>query len=156
MEIRVALKATDVRAEGERVTAAFKQWVDAGEGGRWPAGGAAGAGRWAALARSSAVVVQVVQSAGAVSPTGARSRARAGTRPTRTPAAALPAGCGGAGHWQLEPENYEGWRVRVAEGDGKEGWVLLRPSLHDPGAQRAGVRVLLCAAGRLRHPLSQP
>eukprot|EP00898_Chlorokybus_atmophyticus_P004939 jgi/Chlat1/5446/Chrsp36S05444 len=35
-------------------------------------------------------------------------------------------------HWHLEDENYEGWRVRVDEGDGKEGWVLLRQSLHDP------------------------
>lgn len=30
MEIRVAIKASDVRGEGDRVTAAFKQWVDAG------------------------------------------------------------------------------------------------------------------------------
>ncbi|PSC71684.1 phosphoglucomutase [Micractinium conductrix] len=70
MEIRVALKAADVRAEGERVTAAFKEWVDAG--------------------------------------------------------------CCGASHWQLEKENYEGWRVKVDEGDSSEGWILLRPSLHDP------------------------
>lgn len=41
-------------------------------------------------------------------------------------------GAGGASHWKLEDENYEGWRVRVDEGDGKEGWVLVRPSLHDP------------------------
>ena len=34
----------------------------------------------------------------------------------------------------MEPENYEGWRVKVLEEGGKEGWVLLRPSLHDPGA----------------------
>ncbi|EFN52641.1 hypothetical protein CHLNCDRAFT_58837 [Chlorella variabilis] len=70
MEIRVAIQASDVRSEGDLVTAAFKQWVDAG--------------------------------------------------------------CGGADHWQLEPENYEGWRVRVTEEGGKEGWILLRPSLHDP------------------------
>lgn len=50
------------------------------------------------------------------------------------PPLATVAGCGGADHWQLEPENYEGWRVRVAEAEGKEGWILLRPSLHDPGA----------------------
>ena len=74
--------------------------------------------------------------------------ARAPPRP-----APLPAGCGGAAHWQLEAENYEGWRVRVAEGDGKEGWLLLRPSLHDPGGwrgaasgARAGLAVC-CAAG---------
>jgi hypothetical protein len=36
MEIRVAIKAADVRAEGDRVTAAFKQWVDAGG---WVKGG---------------------------------------------------------------------------------------------------------------------
>lgn len=117
------------------------------------------------------------------------------------------AGCGGASHWKLEAENYEGWRVKVSswgrgtrwsraatlsgagrkrsylpprllqahacpvglvksmhwrlhspgppavssvltahalalpqvlEGDGKEGWLLLRPSLHDPGDQPLG------------------
>jgi hypothetical protein len=31
MEIRVRVKADDVRAESDRVTAAFKDWVDAGE-----------------------------------------------------------------------------------------------------------------------------
>lgn len=88
MEIRVAIQASDVRAEGERVTAAFKQWVDAG--------------------------------------------------------------CGGASHWKLEAENYEGWRVKVLEGDGKEGWLLLRPSLHDPdivlnveSEQAGGMRTIL-------------
>ncbi|GAB4820323.1 hypothetical protein N2152v2_007369 [Parachlorella kessleri] len=70
MEIRVRLTAEDVRAEGEKVTAEFKKWLDAG--------------------------------------------------------------ADGAQHWDLERENYEGWRVKVHEGDGKEGWVLLRPSLHDP------------------------
>jgi hypothetical protein len=30
MEIRVAIKASDARAEGDKVTAAFKEWVDAG------------------------------------------------------------------------------------------------------------------------------
>ena len=44
----------------------------------------------------------------------------------------MDGGAGGARHWRLEDENYEGWRVKVDEGDGKEGWVLLRPSLHDP------------------------
>ena len=67
----MAIKAKDVRAEGERATAAFRDWVQAG--------------------------------------------------------------AGGASHWRLEEENYEGWRVRVAEGGGQEGWLLLRPSLHDPG-----------------------
>ena len=30
MEIRVRLTAEDVRAEGEKVTAEFKKWLDAG------------------------------------------------------------------------------------------------------------------------------
>jgi phosphomannomutase len=30
------------------------------------------------------------------------------------------------------PDNYEGLRVCVDEGDGKKGWFLLRCSLHDP------------------------
>ena len=34
--------------------------------------------------------------------------------------------------WTLEAENHEGWRVRIDEGNGKEGWALLRMSLHDP------------------------
>jgi phosphomannomutase len=34
--------------------------------------------------------------------------------------------------WTVEQENYEGFRVRVDEGEGREGWLLLRPSLHDP------------------------
>lgn len=41
-------------------------------------------------------------------------------------------GAGGASNWRLEDENYEGWRVRIDEGNSKEGWLLLRPSLHDP------------------------
>ena len=32
----------------------------------------------------------------------------------------------------MERENYEGWRVQVKEGNGKRGWCLLRPSIHDP------------------------
>lgn len=40
---------------------------------------------------------------------------------------------GGAGEgWELEAENFEGWRVRVAEPGGPGGWILLRGSLHDP------------------------
>lgn len=39
---------------------------------------------------------------------------------------------GAAGNWQMEPENHEGWRVIVDEGDGRKGWCLLRPSIHDP------------------------
>ena len=41
-------------------------------------------------------------------------------------------GAGGADGWVLEEENHEGWRVQVDEGDGQQGWVLLRASLHDP------------------------
>ena len=33
--------------------------------------------------------------------------------------------------WQIEPNNYEGIRVKFAQGDG-DGWFLLRLSLHDP------------------------
>lgn len=44
----------------------------------------------------------------------------------------MDSGADGATHWRLEDENYEGWRVRVEEGGGKEGWFLVRPSLHDP------------------------
>lgn len=44
----------------------------------------------------------------------------------------LDAGAGGNEKWTLEPENYEGWRVNIAEDSGTYGWLLLRPSLHDP------------------------
>ena len=43
MEIRVAVRASDVRTEADRVTAAFKGWVDAGVGG-WVWGGGGGGG----------------------------------------------------------------------------------------------------------------
>jgi phosphomannomutase len=69
MEIRIKIIADDVRSEGERVTAAFKEWVD---GGNAPA------------------------------------------------------------TWKMETDNYEGWRVAIDEGDGNKGWLLVRPSLHDP------------------------
>ena len=38
----------------------------------------------------------------------------------------------GGATWQVEAENYEGWRVAVDEGEGRRGWLLLRASLHDP------------------------
>ena len=41
-------------------------------------------------------------------------------------------GAAGAKGWVLEEENHEGWRVSVDEGEGKQGWLLLRASLHDP------------------------
>lgn len=42
-------------------------------------------------------------------------------------------GAGGNDMWRLEDENYEGWRVVIDEGGGgRKGWLLLRPSLHDP------------------------
>lgn len=44
----------------------------------------------------------------------------------------VEAGAGGNDGWKLEAENHEGWRVAVDEGDGKQGWLLLRASLHDP------------------------
>jgi len=34
--------------------------------------------------------------------------------------------------WSLEEVNHEGWRINVDEGGGKNGWLLLRQSLHDP------------------------
>ena len=39
---------------------------------------------------------------------------------------------GGNLGWTPEDENHEGLRVRVAEADGREGWFLVRQSLHDP------------------------
>ncbi len=88
MEIRVRIKAADIAAEGQKVTAAFKLWMDAGAGGN--------------------------------------------------------------AKWVLEKDNYEGWRVKVDEGDGKEGWILVRPSLHDPDVvinveseQNGGMREIL-------------
>jgi phosphomannomutase len=69
MEIRFRITAEDVRGEGERVTAAFKEWM------------------------------------------------ASGNAPTS---------------WKMEDENYEGWRVSIDEGDGDQGWLLVRPSLHDP------------------------
>jgi phosphomannomutase len=88
MEIRVKIKAADITAEGAKVTAAFKEWMDNGAGGNK--------------------------------------------------------------RWVLEDENYEGWRVKVDEGDGKEGWILVRPSLHDPdivmnveSEQNGGMRQIL-------------
>ncbi len=41
-------------------------------------------------------------------------------------------GASGAKGWALEPVNHEGYRVSVEEGEGKQGWLLLRGSLHDP------------------------
>jgi phosphomannomutase len=34
--------------------------------------------------------------------------------------------------WQMERENWEGLRARVQEGQGRVGWLHVRPSLHDP------------------------
>jgi len=88
MEIRVKIKAADVAAEGAKVTAGFKEWMDNGAGGNE--------------------------------------------------------------RWTLEEENYEGWRVKVDEGDAKEGWILVRLSLHDPdivinveSEQNGGMRTIL-------------
>ena len=70
MEIRVKITADDVKSEGDKVTAAFHDWV--------------------------------------------------------------MSGASGAPHWAMEKENYEGWRVSIDEGNGLNGWLLVRPSLHDP------------------------
>ncbi len=69
MEIRFRITAGDVRGEGERVTAAFKEWMESGNAPK---------------------------------------------------------------SWTMEADNYEGWRVSIDEGNGDQGWLLLRPSLHDP------------------------
>lgn len=63
---------------------------------------------------------------------------------------------GGAGDgWAVEEPNYEGVRVRVPEGEGKAGWLLLRSSLHDPQLvlnaeteEVGGVSRMLCRLGR--------
>eukprot|EP00184_Porphyridium_aerugineum_P008221 CAMPEP_0184692764 /NCGR_PEP_ID=MMETSP0313-20130426/1097_1 /TAXON_ID=2792 /ORGANISM="Porphyridium aerugineum, Strain SAG 1380-2" /LENGTH=589 /DNA_ID=CAMNT_0027150613 /DNA_START=79 /DNA_END=1848 /DNA_ORIENTATION=+ len=34
--------------------------------------------------------------------------------------------------WKLEDENYEGYRFIIHQDGGNVGWVLIRPSLHDP------------------------
>ena len=44
----------------------------------------------------------------------------------------VEAGADGASGWALEKDYYEGYRVNVDEGEGKQGWLLLRASLHDP------------------------
>lgn len=44
----------------------------------------------------------------------------------------MDSGAGGNASWRLETENYEGWRVAIDEGHGNKGWILVRPSLHDP------------------------
>lgn len=44
----------------------------------------------------------------------------------------VDAGAGDTSTWSLEAENYEGWRVSIDEGHGNKGWLLVRPSLHDP------------------------
>ena len=36
----------------------------------------------------------------------------------------MDSGASGEASWTLEAENYEGWRVKVAEPEGKEGWIL--------------------------------
>ncbi|CBJ29497.1 Phosphomannomutase/phosphoglucomutase, C-terminal fragment [Ectocarpus siliculosus] len=34
--------------------------------------------------------------------------------------------------WQAEETNFEGLRVKVDEGEGSEGWLMNRMSLHEP------------------------
>lgn len=61
MEIRVRLLADDVRAEGERVTAAFKEWVDAGA---CQSGGGSTAGATAALHSCGRLALRALSAAG--------------------------------------------------------------------------------------------
>ena len=134
MEIRVAIQASDVRAEGERVTAAFKQWVDAGQRMRScdklgvKFGFAGGAGqRLGCTCTSGRSLCRVLQGC-----LWAASAAEGGLkvpplRPNMHVLAAgwlglYTAGCGGASHWKLEAENYEGWRVKVSSGSQSWGW----------------------------------
>ena len=39
---------------------------------------------------------------------------------------------GGFSGWTTAPDNHEGVRASINEGDGRKGWALLRNSLHDP------------------------
>lgn len=34
--------------------------------------------------------------------------------------------------WETEETNFEGLRVKVDEGEGREGWLMNRMSLHEP------------------------
>lgn len=34
--------------------------------------------------------------------------------------------------WETEETNFEGLRVKVDEGEGSEGWLMNRMSLHEP------------------------
>lgn len=34
--------------------------------------------------------------------------------------------------WETEKTNFEGLRVKVDEGNGREGWLMNRMSLHEP------------------------
>ena len=38
----------------------------------------------------------------------------------------------GVPRWSPDPTQPEGFRVRVAEGEGKRGWLMVRRSLHEP------------------------
>ena len=55
-----------------------------------------------------------------------------------TLATALPfqknnqAAVGRVSQWETEETNFEGLRVKVDEGNGSEGWLMNRMSLHEP------------------------
>jgi len=34
--------------------------------------------------------------------------------------------------WQMEADNHEGWYATIDEGEGRQGFVIMRQSLHDP------------------------
>lgn len=42
------------------------------------------------------------------------------------------AAVGSVGQWETEETNFEGLRVKVDEGEGSEGWLMNRMSLHEP------------------------
>jgi len=69
---------------------------------------------------------------GWVAPAAAEEGGAAPTAAATAAAAAPP-----PADWSVEPENFEGWRVRVGGGGADagapaRGWLLLRASLHDP------------------------
>lgn len=45
---------------------------------------------------------------------------------------AIQAAVATVSQWEAEETNYEGLRVKVDEGEGSEGWLMNRMSLHEP------------------------
>lgn len=48
------------------------------------------------------------------------------------PSLAVQAAVAIVSHWEAEETNFEGLRVKVDEGEGSEGWLMNRMSLHEP------------------------